>query len=232
VVKRFDPQANAVTNIVWMTDRSGNFVTSNEKIGVVQYWNVASNEPRLTNKIGIKGTNHMTYLDSSANLGPRVLFALKNGAMGVYNLKRQTTEFQTETGHFETIFSVKYSCANKDLLASCSYDGTVRIWNSNDMRLVQVNDTNFNSAQAKLEKKIIYQISWHPSESKIALCTVNGNLMVYDALKNKQLGHITPKPGEATFCVDWNTQDPRYILLSSAQGLALVVEISDYPACK
>jgi len=98
----------------------------------------------------------MTYLDSSANRGTRLLFALRNGAMGVYNLKRQTAEFATETGHFETIFSVKYSSANKDLLASCSYDGTVRIWNANNMKLVAVNDTNFNSAQAKLEKKIIY----------------------------------------------------------------------------
>ena len=55
VVKRFDEQPYAINNIVWMTDRSGNFVTSNEKIGVLQYWNVASNEPRQTNKIGSKG---------------------------------------------------------------------------------------------------------------------------------------------------------------------------------
>ena len=46
VVKRFDLQPQVVNNIVWMTDRSGNFVTSNDKIGVVNYWNVASNEPR------------------------------------------------------------------------------------------------------------------------------------------------------------------------------------------
>lgn len=137
----------------------------------------------------------MTFLDSQANQGPRILFALKNGAMGVYNLKRQTTEFATETGHFETIFSVKYSSANKDLLASCSYDGTVRIWNSSSMKLIAVNDTNFNSVQAKQQKKIIYQVSWHPTDNKIAMTTVNGNLIIYEALKNKQIAHITPKPG-------------------------------------
>lgn len=53
------------------------------------------------------------------------------------------------------------------------------------MKLVNVNDTNFNSAQARLEKKIIYSISWHPTDTKIAMSTVNGNLMIFEALKNK-----------------------------------------------
>ena len=46
IVKRFESQQNAINNIVWMPDRSGNFITSNEKVGTIQYWNVASNEPR------------------------------------------------------------------------------------------------------------------------------------------------------------------------------------------
>ena len=128
-----------------MTDRSGNFITSNNKVGTVQYWNVASNEPRQSNKIGPKGTNSMIFLDNESNAGGRILFSLKNGALGVYNLKRQVLEFQTETGHFETVFGVEYCASNKDLIASCSYDGTVRVWNSNNMKLLQVNDTNFNS---------------------------------------------------------------------------------------
>lgn len=92
-MKRFEEQPYAINNIVWMTDRSGNFVTTNEKIGTLHYWNVASNEPRQTNKIGTKGTNNMAFLDSKGSAGPRILYALKNGAVAVYNLKRQTAEF-------------------------------------------------------------------------------------------------------------------------------------------
>jgi len=40
------------------------------------------------------------------------------------------------------------------------------------------------------------------------MTTVNGNLIIYDALKNKQLSHITPRPGEAAFCVSWNQNNP------------------------
>ena len=76
-----------------MLDRSGSFVTSNEGVGVVQYWNVASNEPRQVNKIGSKGTNSMILMDSKPSVGARILFALKNGALAVYNLKKQAIEF-------------------------------------------------------------------------------------------------------------------------------------------
>lgn len=88
VVKRFEIQAHPVNNIVWMLDRSGSFVTSNEGVGVVQYWNVASNEPRQINKIGSKGTNAMILMDSRPTVGARILFALNNGALAVYNLKK------------------------------------------------------------------------------------------------------------------------------------------------
>lgn len=32
-------------------------------------------------------------MDNDANVGGRILFSLKNGALGIYNLKRQTSEF-------------------------------------------------------------------------------------------------------------------------------------------
>ena len=144
-----------------MPDRSGSFVTTNEKVGTIQMWNVAKNEPTGACKFGNKGTCSMILLNDKNLSKCRVLIASKNGAVLVYNVKRQVIEFSTEQGHFETIFEVQYCQSNRDLLASCSYDGTVRIWNSNNMKLVNVNDTNFNSAQAQSEKKIIYSISWN-----------------------------------------------------------------------
>ena len=58
------------------------------------------------------------------------------------------------------------------------------------MKLMSVSDSNRNSPQAKATKKIIYSISWHPTETKIACTTINGNCMVYDALKSKLLSHV------------------------------------------
>lgn len=72
------------------------------------------------------------------------------------------------------------------------------------MKLISVNDTSRGSPQSDYEKKIVYSCSWHPELTKIAFCTVNGYLMIYDALKGKYLTSIAPAPKEASFKVSWN----------------------------
>jgi WD40 repeat protein len=66
----------------------------------------------------------------------RVLITLKNGALLVFNIARKRVEFQTEAGHAETVFDLEFCPSNKDLIASCSYDGTVRVWEASSMKLV------------------------------------------------------------------------------------------------
>ena len=44
-----------MTNIVWTTDKSGNFLTSNEKVGTLLMWNVAQKEPLQIIKVGGAG---------------------------------------------------------------------------------------------------------------------------------------------------------------------------------
>lgn len=56
------------------------------------------------------------------------------------------------------------------------------------------------------------------------MSTVNGNLIIYEALKNKQIGHITPAYGTQSFCVAWNQRDPQYLLLSSANAKVFVIK--------
>ena len=92
-MKEFEEQQHVVNNIIWMTDRSGGFITSNEKVGTVLYWNVAVNEPRQINKVGTIGTNSMMLLDNQGGTGARILLCLHNGAMAIYNMKRQSIEF-------------------------------------------------------------------------------------------------------------------------------------------
>jgi WD40 repeat protein len=122
----------------------------------------------------------------------KLLISLRNGEVLVFNLNRRCIEFKTEAGHSETIFDVGFSPSNPELLASCSYDGTIRIWDSNKMQLKNVVDTSKNSPQAKMLKKIIYSISWNQSSSKLACVTINGFCMIYDAPKSKLLSWAQP----------------------------------------
>lgn len=80
----------------------------------------------------------------------------------------------------------------------------MRVWDTQTMKLVCINDTGRGTVQAKSDKKIVYSISWHPTESKIAVVTVNGNCMIYDALKAKHLVTCTPNDGVPSYKVAWN----------------------------
>lgn len=68
--------------------------------------------------------------------GSKALIAFLNGSIGVYNFDMRQMEFQTEAGHAETVFDLQFCPNNKDMIASCSYDGTVRLWDANTMKLL------------------------------------------------------------------------------------------------
>lgn len=157
----------------------------------------------------------------------RILLAFTNGALQVFNIVRKRVEFQTEAGHAETVFDLEFCPSNKDLIASCSYDGTVRVWEASSMKLVQINDTLKNTPLSKEEKHIIYSLSWHPMESKIALVGNHGYIMIFDCLKNKLITSLQPAGHNPSYKVDWNQLDPNFILMGSQSGRVFVLDLFD-----
>jgi len=149
-----------MSNILWTNDKSGSFITSADKLGFLQLWNVGGKEPQRFIKVGTSGVHTMLPLPGKMQ---RILIAMKNGAILIYNVAKHRTDFATESGHSETIFDMDYCPSRKDVLASCSYDGTVRIWDVKSMKLMAVNDTQRGSPHSDCEKRIIYSVSWHPT---------------------------------------------------------------------
>jgi len=106
------------------------------------------------------------------------------------------------------------------------------MWDANRMKLVCVNDTTKNTPQSKAVKKIIYGVSWHPHSTKLAAVTVNGNCLIYDALKGKLLSHCTPREDTPSFRVDWNKLEPKSLVMSSKAELVYYLEVEDPNVCK
>lgn len=124
---------NKINCIVWKEDRSGEFITTARRVGAIKLWNVAQTSPKEVIKVGTHGVNQMSRIKGDPN---RLLLAFTNGALQVFNIARRRIEFQTEAGHAETVFDLEFCPSNKDLIASCSYDGTVRVWEASSMKLV------------------------------------------------------------------------------------------------
>ena len=112
-------------------------------------------------KISSAGVHSLLAVKGDPN---RYLISLKDGKVMVYNIKKREIDFETESGHAETVFDLKFSNMSRDHIASCSYDGTVRLWDVNSMKLLSVCDTRRNTPIKKDAKHIIYSISWSPTE--------------------------------------------------------------------
>ena len=117
----------------------------------------------------------------------KVMMSSSAGGVQIFDLKTRKVDFSIEAGHAETVFDIKFASNNKDRVGSVSFDGTIRLWDANSMKLKSVIDTRHNSPIKKGCKNIIYCISWHPTESKFAISTSLGYIMVYDANKGKLL---------------------------------------------
>ena len=149
--------------VQWRDDKSGDFITTTKKVGALRLWNVASKEPKQIIKVGSTGIHSMRKLKGDSK---RIILGFMNGAVQIFNIEKRKVEFMTEAGHAETVFDLEFSPSDRNIFASCSYDGTVRVWDSNNAKLLYINDTLRNSPLDKEEKHIIYSISWHPTESK------------------------------------------------------------------
>jgi hypothetical protein len=56
-----------------------------------------------------------------------VLCSFQDGSVGVFHMATRQMKFQGKPGHRETIFDVKYRPSNADILATSSFDGTIKV---------------------------------------------------------------------------------------------------------
>lgn len=125
-------------------------------------------------------------------------------------------EFKSQSGHTDTIFECSFQPKSPDSLATCSYDGTVKIWNVPDLTLTQ---TLYGT------DCIIYSCSWSPDSKRIAASTIAGELLIWDANTSRVMVKYKHH-NKASYSVAWNHFNPSLILTTSADNTAVVIEIS------
>lgn len=123
--------------------------------------------------------------------------------------------WQTCGGHTETVFDCKICPSDKDIMATCSYDGTIRLWNIQTMKCDKI---------TKSTETVLYSLAWSPDGHKIAASDSQGRIHLYNAQKGsliKQLQHHNI--GEKVFRVVWNLDAERDLLASiSNDGKCIV----------
>jgi WD40 repeat protein len=95
------------------------------------------------------------------------LCAFKDGMVSVYNTSRKQVEWSTEGGHTETIFDCGFNVADPNILATASYDSTVRLW-----------DIRNSTCVAKLmgATGVLYSLAWSPDGNSMASSCSEGKV--------------------------------------------------------
>ena len=187
----------------------GGSLSSNKKIAGVKLWNVSSNAPQRTIRVGRSGVLNMLSL-RRANTDPThesFLLSFKNGQVGIYVLKSNRLDLVTEPNHSETIFDVQLKPNNRSVLATSSYDGTVRIWDVNEMTC-----EGTLGANSKSKGGIVYAVSWAPGDSvELVSGSSQGQLVVWDTKKVRERARYKVPGNSSIFRVDWSQADESLI---------------------
>ncbi|ROT79673.1 putative WD repeat-containing protein 17 isoform X2, partial [Penaeus vannamei] len=241
ITKYMMPISASVNTLAWLPDAPGMFVTGDAEKGILRVWTVS--KPTPIENIVLKDTGfHVLCTTRALNAAypssdkqnqliersserkgimiPNVcvLTLFKDGGVGLYHLRRKQWIFNREHGHTETIFDCSFKPEDSDLLATGSFDGSIKIWKIDTMEAV---DTLPN------RDTIIYSLSWAPADLNcIVAGTSGGEVFIWDVGKHKILQDIISHKDKKVFCVAWNHKDSRRIASAGESGYCYVHQVS------
>ncbi|XP_067950044.1 WD repeat-containing protein 17-like [Watersipora subatra] len=223
-------KAAHVQTIAWVPDASGLFVTGDLESGILRLWNVAKYEPLRSYKVKstgffamavIRKSNKTTNLSpTSAALCAYLACTFGDGGVGLYDLELEKWLFLREKGHVETVFDCKFSPFSCHRLATASYDGTVKVWDTSGAQFVCESSSPGNEGK-------LYQISWAPRDLNcIAVASSHHGVFVW----NVASGRITSRYLEhgqdvCVYTVCWNQIHTSKILSGGEDNLAIVRDV-------
>ncbi|KAF2351204.1 WD40 repeat, partial [Trinorchestia longiramus] len=147
-----------------------------------------------------------------------VLCLFKDGGVGLYQVRRKHWIFNREHGHTETIFDCSFKPDNCDLLATGSFDGSIKVWRVDSLEAV----STVPNCRA-----IIYSVSWAPADLNCLVAgTSEGKVFIWDLTKGKVLQDFKGHKKNKVYCVAWNQKDSRRIVSVGESCTGLVHEVS------
>ncbi|KAF6263074.1 hypothetical protein COO60DRAFT_1672788 [Scenedesmus sp. NREL 46B-D3] len=196
----------------FVPSQPGNFISISKKTGVLQLWNVSQQQPLKSLKIGKGPAQSVQFFPGSS----KALLTFQDGTVMAYDVASQDQLWSTQPGHTETIFDCCMHPVDPRLLATCSYDGSVRVWDVGSGSCLKTLDVP-NSACRESQPVALYSVSWSLDGSQLAASGADGAVYLYDyakgiAVKRWQLHTQT------SLKVAWHPVDAGLLASSSMDG--------------
>ncbi|KAG8202086.1 hypothetical protein JTE90_010448 [Oedothorax gibbosus] len=226
VITTYSLPSKAVTIkcAAWLTEAPGAFVTGDGEAGVLRVWTVSNEKPQETYRLKQSGFKGLCVLpsdtDTTTEPGQHMKFKSRiaclffDGGVGVYNLRNSSWDFLKNMGHLETIFDCQFKPDDPDLLATASFDGTVKVWNINTMEAI-------NSSQG--DASIIYSLSWAPGDINCLVAATSKNgVFIWNLKKGTTQNIDDHEKNTYVYCVAWNQKDSRKIASGGGDGMCMI----------
>ncbi|XP_076315846.1 WD repeat-containing protein 17-like [Tachypleus tridentatus] len=235
-------KASTVQTVAWIPDAPGMFVSGDCEAGVLRVWTVSQKGPLENISLKHNGFHaiHVVCCNQKQSLThgrtenpkvnqkrtsfcgrgyavPRAKIACLfiDGGVGLYDLRKGSWDFFRDTSHIETIFDCQFKPSDFNVLATGSFDGTIKIWNVLTMK---------NIATSPGNKSIIYSISWAPLDLNcIAAGTSDQGVVIWSITQRTISKRFTSHgKGVCVFCVSWNQKDARKIASAAADNNCMI----------
>uniref|UniRef100_A0A671MYN2 WD repeat-containing protein 17-like n=1 Tax=Sinocyclocheilus anshuiensis TaxID=1608454 RepID=A0A671MYN2_9TELE len=137
-----------------------------------------------------------------------------DGGVGLYDMGTKKWDFLRDLGHVETIFDCKFKPDDPNLLATASFDGTIKAWDINTLTAVYTSPGN---------EGVVYSLSWAPGDLNcIAGATSKNGAFIWDVKKGKMITRFNEHGKNGIFCVAWSHKDSKRIATCSGDGFCII----------
>lgn len=229
-VHNFAQEHNEIFGAVFSAHIPGAIMTVNAVSPIITLWNVSQKTPvekikiphRVDGMVGIHAVDH-EYLKKrkkenggvSSSSVPDFILAFADGGVGTYSYSSRRLLSCSEGAHSETIFDCRFKNSSPDILATASYDGRIKIWDTVQMKCVRdlVGQTG-----------VLYGVSWAPgdaTEHRLASSSSKGEVFIWDTNTGQVLKKLK-NHGNSSFRISWNQNNARYIASTSSDKTCVV----------
>ncbi|CAB1327220.1 unnamed protein product [Coregonus sp. 'balchen'] len=137
-----------------------------------------------------------------------------DGGVGLYDMGAKKWDFLRDLGHVETIFDCKFKPDDPNLLATASFDGTIKVWDINTLTAVYTSPGN---------EGVVYSLSWAPGDLNcIAGATSRNGAFIWDVKKGKMITRFNEHGKSGIFCIAWSHKDSKRIATCSGDGFCII----------
>ncbi|XP_019605025.2 WD repeat-containing protein 17 isoform X7 [Rhinolophus sinicus] len=137
-----------------------------------------------------------------------------DGGVGLYDMGAKKWDFLRDMGHVETIFDCKFKPDDPNLLATASFDGTIKVWDINTLTAVYTSPGN---------EGVIYSLSWAPGDLNcIAGATSQNGAFIWDIKKGKMVQRFNEHGKNGVYCIAWSHKDSKRIATCSDDGFCII----------